>query len=159
MTTQRGVARSQRDSKERCWLVKDRGRATIAFKVGLAEDIILENGNVVTMPMQAIDGEWGEMTIMQVTRRSLLKSGILASAGHVAADNFPLQRDADAAISASRVLPDQSGFEVGIEDPVSPGEHLLLDFGWRLHLGMLTESLHPYGIEYSASSLPMRSHD
>jgi len=57
---------------------------------------------------------------MQVTRRSLLKSGILASAGHVAADNFPLQRDADAAISASRVLPDQSGFEVGIEDPVSP---------------------------------------
>jgi hypothetical protein len=96
---------------------------------------------------------------MQVTRRSLLKSGLLASAGHVAADNFPLQRDADAAISASRVLPHQSGFEVGVEDPVSPREHLLLDFGWRFHLGMLTESVHLYGIEYSASLLPLKSHD
>jgi hypothetical protein len=49
MGTQRGVARSQRDSKERCWLVKIEAEATIAFKVRLVEDIILENGNVVTL--------------------------------------------------------------------------------------------------------------
>jgi len=158
MTTQRGVARSQRDSKERCWLVKARDRATIAFKVGPTKDIILENGNVVTVPTQAIDGEWGERR-MQVMRRNLLKPGILASDGHVATDNLLFQRHDDAAISASQVLAHQSGFEVGVEDPVSPREHLLLDFGWHFHLGMLTGSLYRYGIEYSAPLLPMRSHD
>jgi hypothetical protein len=96
---------------------------------------------------------------MQVTRRSLMKLGLLASAGHAAADKLPCQRDAGAAISASRVWSHQSGFEVGLKDPVSPREPLLLDFGWRLHLRMLTESLYPYGIEYSASLLPLRSHD
>jgi len=36
--------------------VKARGRAATALKLSPAEDIILENGNVVTAPMQAIDG-------------------------------------------------------------------------------------------------------
>jgi len=153
-TTQRGVARSQRDSKERGRQAKARGRATTALKLGPAEDIILENGNVVTGPMQATDRSGGK-TIMQVTRRSLLESGLSASADLVVADNLPFQRDADAAISDSQISPHQSGFEERVEDPVSPREHLLLDFGWRFHLGIP----YPCEIEYSASLLLLRSHD
>jgi beta-galactosidase len=74
------------------------------------------------------------------TRRDLLKAGLAASAGAVAADkNLSLLASseagaaANAAISAAAPLPqdpvrDQS-------DALSPRQRLLLDFGWRFHLG------------------------
>jgi len=77
---------------------------------------------------------------MRVTRRSLLKSGLFASASFVAAENGFLENEAGAAVSTSHLPPGELGSLTGLEDPVSPREQLLLDFGWRFHLGNADEA-------------------
>ncbi|BDI28557.1 beta-galactosidase [Capsulimonas corticalis] len=67
-----------------------------------------------------------------LTRRSLLKTGLVASAGLIGADRtFGLTPTMPAS-------PDLSAGSIAnetISDPVSARERLLLDFGWRFHFG------------------------
>jgi beta-galactosidase len=71
-----------------------------------------------------------------VTRRDLLKTGLAASAGliggegtlHLLAAEVETQATAGAGSSSS-------GAEPYLDEETSPGQRLLLDFGWRFHLG------------------------
>jgi beta-galactosidase len=66
------------------------------------------------------------------TRRSLLKSGLAASAGLIAADSVFYSPNAEAATPAAGLQP--ASF-IPSGEPISPRKRLLLDFGWRFHLG------------------------
>ena len=71
------------------------------------------------------------------TRRDFLKSGVVATAG---ARGLPLgivkARGADAKAATPSAGPDA---------PESPRERLLLDFGWRFHLGHANDPLRDFG--------------
>ncbi len=71
----------------------------------------------------------------QLTRRSLLKTGLAASAGLISADSALYLPDANAERTATRAHPALSSLNEGISERASPREQLLLDFGWRFHLG------------------------
>ena len=71
----------------------------------------------------------------QFTRRNLLKTGLAASAGLIAADSAFYVPDAEAAMTGSQSHPVSSASREEVYKQVSPRERLLLDFGWRFHLG------------------------
>ena len=63
------------------------------------------------------------------TRRDLLKAGLAASAGAVANPALTLSKTNDSA-------PEETHISMSADLQVSsPRERLLLDFGWRFHLG------------------------
>jgi len=70
---------------------------------------------------------------MQVTRRSLLKTGLAVSAGLIGSESGLHQLEAEAALPAAQTTP--AAADAKLEQLDSPREQLLLDFGWRFHLG------------------------
>jgi beta-galactosidase len=70
--------------------------------------------------------------MIHFTRRSLLKTGLAASAGLIAADSFGVEK-ADGEVDD--IQPAQTNFVDPISAPGSPRKKLLLDYGWRFHLG------------------------
>jgi beta-galactosidase len=71
----------------------------------------------------------------QLTRRNLLKTGLAASAGLIATDNAFYVPEAEAATAGTQSHPALSTSLDGVYKQVSSRERLLLDFGWRFHLG------------------------
>ena len=82
-----------------------------------------------------------------LTRRSLLKTGLAASAGLMVADgalDLP-PTEAAAAAPVTQEHPVLTGSDEAVADPVSPRERLLLDFGWRFHLGNAADAAKDFG--------------
>jgi len=76
----------------------------------------------------------------QMTRRTLLKTGIAATAGLIASDKIVSGFNVESATSASEsgpVLPETSAM---LEPLKTFREVTLLDFGWRFHLGNANDS-------------------
>ncbi|HEV2692214.1 MAG TPA: beta-galactosidase GalA [Verrucomicrobiae bacterium] len=73
--------------------------------------------------------------MMKLTRRNLLKTGLAATAGLLASDKIFADLNVETATPASESLPElpAAGTELGTLK--SSREVLLLDFGWRFHLG------------------------
>jgi beta-galactosidase len=70
-----------------------------------------------------------------LSRRNLLKTGLAVSAGLVGAESVPFLTAAEASVPAGQLAPSASTPDVFFEESASPRERLLLDFGWRFHLG------------------------
>jgi beta-galactosidase len=75
-----------------------------------------------------------ESYMSPITRRHLLKSGLIASAGLVGSKSFGLSK-VEAHTTSSQSSPAAAHPESWEPATVSPRERLLLDFGWRFHLG------------------------
>jgi beta-galactosidase len=71
----------------------------------------------------------------KLTRRSLLKTGLAASAGLISADGNCYLPNAEAELGANESHAGLSSPNDGLAKTVSPRERLLLDSGWRFHLG------------------------
>jgi beta-galactosidase len=79
-----------------------------------------------------------------ITRRNLLKSGLIASAGLVGTKSFGLSKVEESAGPGQ--TPSASAHAEGWEkEDVSPRERLLLDFGWRFHLGNAADYRKDFG--------------
>jgi beta-galactosidase len=73
------------------------------------------------------------MTIF--TRRNLLKTGLAASAALIAPDSAYCFPNAEAERAVTPDHPALSSYNEEPSETASPRERLLLDFGWRFHLG------------------------
>ena len=69
-----------------------------------------------------------------MTRRDLLKTGLAASAGLIGGEDA-FQLSVAAAEAQSTPASSSSRPDPQFDELRSPGERLLLDFGWRFHLG------------------------
>ena len=67
-----------------------------------------------------------------LTRRGLLKTGLIASAGLIGSREFLPEGAAEEAVPATR---SHAGGSERLEEPFSSRQRLLLDFGWKFHLG------------------------
>ena len=76
-----------------------------------------------------------------VTRRSLLKSGLAASAGLIGTDSAFYLPNAEAEMVANEGHPALSSANEGLPEHVSLRERLLLDSGWRFHLGNADDAM------------------
>src|SRR5947207_7542279 len=72
------------------------------------------------------------------TRRDVLKSGLAASAGALTANAWPRETRGDSSVG---VTPDLTA----TADAPSPRERLLMDFGWRFHLGHANDPAKDFG--------------
>src|ERR1051326_2559760 len=72
------------------------------------------------------------------TRRDVLKSGLAASTGALAARGLPV-RASDTTFEAGDLTPT-------ILDNASPRERLLMDFGWRFHFGHASDPAKDFGL-------------
>jgi beta-galactosidase len=79
-----------------------------------------------------------------LTRRDLLKAGLAASASAAATKAALPLSAATGALSAAQRLPDSLSPAAGSEK-ISPREVLLLDFGWRFHLGHSQDPARDFG--------------
>jgi beta-galactosidase len=70
-----------------------------------------------------------------LTRRSLLKTGLAASAGLIRADSIFESPYVDAHTEIAHDHPPMPSPRERLTGQVSPRERLLLDFGWRFHFG------------------------
>ena len=70
-----------------------------------------------------------------LTRRGLLKTGLAASAALIAPDNAICLPNADAGRVTPQGTPELPSSNSGPFETASSREKLLLDFGWRFHLG------------------------
>ncbi len=77
-----------------------------------------------------------------LTRRSLLKTGLAASAGLMMADGALDLPPAEAA-TQEHTMP--AGSDAAVADTASPRERLLLDAGWRFHLGNAADAAKDFG--------------
>ncbi len=76
----------------------------------------------------------------QLSRRSLLKTGFAVSAGLIGTESVPFLSKAEASLPVSQISPGLSAPNADAEEPASPREQLLLDFGWRFHFGNANEA-------------------
>jgi beta-galactosidase len=70
-----------------------------------------------------------------LTRRNLLKTGLAASAGLISTEGVLYLPSAEAEIEAPQGRPTVSSSTETLSAQASSRERLLLDFGWRFHLG------------------------
>jgi beta-galactosidase len=70
-----------------------------------------------------------------LTRRSLLKTGLAASAGLIGAGSILESPNAEARTETAQDHPPMASPKEGLAGQISPRERLLLDFGWRFHFG------------------------
>ena len=85
-----------------------------------------------------------------LTRRSLLKTGLAASAGLMMADGALDLPPAEAAAPVTQEHPILAGSVLAgsveaVADTASPRERLLLDSGWRFHLGNADDAAKDFG--------------
>ena len=81
------------------------------------------------------------------TRRDLLKTAMLASAGAVAANAMPASTDALASSAANDTDQSAEKERPGPAAPaMSPRERLLLDFGWRFQFGHAVDPAKDFGL-------------
>jgi hypothetical protein len=71
----------------------------------------------------------------QITRRNLLKTGLAATAGLIASDKIFATLNVDTATPALESFPELPPVGTEFDTLKSLREVLLLDFGWRFHLG------------------------
>jgi beta-galactosidase len=71
----------------------------------------------------------------QMTRRNLLKTGLVATAGFIASDKFFSALNVEAASPISESFPELPAAGTEFDNVKSLREVSLLDFGWRFHLG------------------------
>ena len=69
-----------------------------------------------------------------LTRRNLLRTGVAASAG-LSTESAFFSPSVEAETASAQDQPAVSSFNEGLYKPLSPRQNLLLDFGWRFHLG------------------------
>jgi beta-galactosidase len=85
-----------------------------------------------------------KMSMTQITRRNLLKTGLVATAGLLASDTIFAAINVDAATPAPEGFPELLPAGTMLDPLKSLREVKLLDFGWRFHLGNANDALQDF---------------